>query len=107
MPEFSLTEVQVFRRDDETGQVAMVKKNPYTRYVEEGKPPIICQDGGMFFDNGSKVAKAPEWVVNNLKRMSERGLANIGFSRIPRVGENLLRDVDTEDDSPEVVEMEE
>jgi hypothetical protein len=107
MAEFSLTEVQVFRRDDETGQVAMVKKNPYTRFVASGQAPVLCQDGGMFYDNGSRVPKAPEHIVEGLRNMTDAGRANIGFSKIPRVGENLLKSVETADDSPVVVEMEE
>lgn len=107
MPKFDLYNVHDYKRDEETGQVHMIKKNPYTRLVKQGSTPVICQDGALFFENGDPCIKAPDWVVKGLKVMTEDGRKNIGFSRIPRVGENLFKDDSEQDDSPEVVGMEE
>ena len=60
----------------------------------------------MYFDNGDRVDKAPDWIVHGLKNMTDVGRMNIGFSKIPRVGENLFRNLD-QDEAPAVVEMEE
>lgn len=75
------------------GNSILVRTSAYVRLHQSGEPAIFVQGGRYFTDGGEEVMKAPPWVLEQIKTLTdtvkkEVGLVGSVSDDLPRTGDD-------------------
>ena len=76
-----LSKVHVMRKDERTGQMVLIRENPYIRFVSRDKYPLIIQRGVVYTDGGDKVPdkEVPDWFWKEARKVDPIKREKIGL----------------------------
>jgi hypothetical protein len=69
-----------YRTDKRTGRNILTRMNPYVRLRNGDDPPVFLQGGKLYDEGGTEIKKAPPWVVEHMKVMSDKAKREVGFA---------------------------
>lgn len=76
-----LSKVHVSRRDERTGQMVLVRENPYIRFVARERYPLLVQNGVIYTDGGDKVPykEVPDWFWKEARKVDPTKREKVGL----------------------------
>ena len=76
-----LSKVHTMRRDERTGQMVLVRENPYIRFVAKDHYPLLIQNGAIYTDGGDKVPykEVPSWFWKEARKVDLAKRQKVGL----------------------------
>ncbi len=60
----------------------VVRVSPYVRIAQRGGPTLYLKEGQVYTESGKKVDQLPPWFEEELKKISSKVLAEVGFTEV-------------------------
>lgn len=73
--------VHEMEKPDGSDVTVVTKVNPYIRLAHQSEPPLFIQAGTIFNAGGEEENKIPSWFWNQLERVTDKALTDVGFTR--------------------------
>jgi hypothetical protein len=75
----ALDKVHEYQKIPGTSEVRLIRTQPYVRLTHENWPPIFIQGGQFYYQGGPPVTPLPEWVAEEVARLSPACRAEVGL----------------------------
>lgn len=90
----------IYKRQPNTDRAILVGLNPYCRLSKEGEFPVFIQGGGFYDASGNVVDPVPDWVQEELNKMTPEARKEVGLAEpsIPKARPKSKPEPEDEDD---------